>query len=112
MPEQSDSKHRKRGGRSLTVDEVNRRYEGEWVLLQVTAFDERHMAARGKVLFHSREPDEVTAAVRPAREQARPIYIFLAEPRVPFGSPEYVEVVKEFADRLNALLKAAHSGMA
>ena len=111
MPEKPDSKHQKGSGKSLAVDEVNRRYEGEWVLLHVTAFDERHMPARGKILFHSPDPDEVTDAVRPARDQPRPIHIFLAEPRPTFG-PEDVKAMEELAARLNALLKAAHSGMA
>ena len=112
MPEQSDSKHRKGSGRSLAIDEVIRRYEGEWVLWQVTAFDARYMPARGKVLFHSPDRAEVTNAVRPARDQPRPIHIFLAEPRLPFDREEYVRDMEEFAARLNALLKTAHSGTA
>lgn len=111
MPEKPDPGGAEARLGTLAVDEIRRQYEGEWVLLQVTAFDENHDPARGKILCHSPDPEEVHGAVRPPRFQPRPLYIFFAEPRIPLG-PEYAKAMEEFGARLNAALEADRGGMA
>ena len=93
------------------MDEIYRRYNGEWEIVHVTAFDERQAPKRGKVLFHSPDPDEAARAVPRARDRPGPLRVFLAEPRPPFG-PEDVRGLEELVARLNAQLEAARGGMA
>jgi hypothetical protein len=38
---------------TLAVEEASMRHEGEWVLMRITAYDERHQITHGQVLFHS-----------------------------------------------------------
>ena len=111
MPERPEPQHQKRHRGSLAMDEIHRRYNGEWVIVHVTAFDERQVPKRGKVLFHSPDQDEVDRAVPPQRSSPGPLYVFLAEPRPPFG-PEDVKGLEELVARLNAQLEAARAGMA
>jgi hypothetical protein len=111
MPEKPDPGSPKAHRGTLAVDDIHRQYEGEWVLLQVTAFDERQWPSRGKILCHSPDPKEVHEAVRPPRSQPGPLYIFFAEPRIRSG-PEYVRAAEEFVARLNAALEADRGGMA
>ena len=111
MPEKPETGRRQSRGRSLPIDEVHRQYDGEWVLLHVTAFDERHWPSRGKILCHSPDRDAINRAVPPAGDPRVPLYIFLAEPRLRSG-PEYIKAMEEFVARLNAQLEAARAGMA
>lgn len=99
--------------RILSIDEVNEKFDGEWVMLSVTHFDERHVPTRGRILAHSPDPDEVYKAV-PARDaDSGPhyLYAFYAEPRIRSG-PEYERAMKEFVEQLQARLDAVHRGMA
>src|SRR5204863_491387 len=52
---------------SLSVDEANNRYEGEWILLLVTDQDERRNTTRGCVLAHSTSEAQITRAIRRIR---------------------------------------------
>ena len=111
MTEKPELKHRRPPRGSLAIDEIHRRYDGEYVLLHVTAFDEIDNPSRGKILCHSPDRDEVSRAVPSARDRPGPLYIFYAEPRIPFG-PEYVRLMEEFVVRLNAALEADRRGLA
>ena len=54
----------------LTMSEIKRRYDSEWVLLQDPVTDESMDVVSGKVLFHSRDRDEVyrrAVKLRPKR---------------------------------------------
>ena len=54
---------------SLSIDEVNNRYEGEWILLLVTDRDERRITTRGCVLAHSKSEAQITRAIRRIRSK-------------------------------------------
>jgi len=43
----------------LTVAEIEERFKSEWVLLGDPEVDERMEVIRGRVLFHSKDRDEV-----------------------------------------------------
>ena len=45
--------------KTLSVDEMKRLYEGDWVLIGEPTTDERQQLLAGKVLFHSKDRDEV-----------------------------------------------------
>jgi hypothetical protein len=36
-----------------SVDEVIERYPGEWIVMRITEYDERHLPARGVLIAHS-----------------------------------------------------------
>lgn len=44
---------------TLSLDEMKRRYAGEWLLLDRIKLDEKCNMERARVLFHSRDKDEV-----------------------------------------------------
>lgn len=45
--------------RALTVDEIRAKHDSEWVLIGDPEFDEQQEVVRGRVLWHSRDRDEV-----------------------------------------------------
>lgn len=113
MPKEPEATRRRAPRRILSVDEVNEKYDGECVLMEVTHFDERHEPLRGRVLAHSPDPDEVCRAAPSRDAHPGPLYLyaFHAEPRIRSG-PEYEQAMKEFVEDLQARLDAAHRGMA
>jgi hypothetical protein len=44
---------------TVTLAEIEDRYDAEWVVVGDAEFDERSQLVRGKVLFHSKSRDEV-----------------------------------------------------
>lgn len=97
--------------RSLPIEEVNEKFDGEWVLLAVTSFDDRHVPSHGRILAHSADPDEVHKAVPTRDAHPGPLYLFYAEPRIRSG-PEFEQAAKEFVAQVNARLEATRRGMA
>ena len=43
----------------MTLSEIERQFDGEWVLLEDPLLDDRNQVAGGKVLYHSKNRDEV-----------------------------------------------------
>jgi len=43
----------------LTVPEIEKRYPSEWILVADPEFDEHEDVARGRVVWHSKDRDEV-----------------------------------------------------
>ena len=43
----------------LTMDEIERRFDGEWVLIEDPELTEHLKVVRGKVVWHSKDRDEV-----------------------------------------------------
>jgi len=111
MPKEHDTVRRRPHRRSLSIDEVHAKFDGEYVLLAVTRFDERHVPSHGKVLAHSLDPDEVHRAVPSPDAHPGPLYLFEAEPRLRSG-PEYEQAIKAFVAHVNARLEATRRGMA
>jgi hypothetical protein len=44
---------------TLTVAEIQQRFDSEWVLIEDPELDENLEVVRGKVIFHSKDRDEV-----------------------------------------------------
>ena len=86
----------------LTVEEIADRYEGEWVLMRVTEYDEEGWPAKGLLLAHSPRQQDINLALEQrsdgeaSPDQAPiPYYSFIAGPTVRSG-PEYEAAVTEF----------------
>lgn len=58
------------GEPALTIDEVNARYPGEWILLLVTDYDEDGSIARGQVAGHSMRERDLLRLDRQVRAAA------------------------------------------
>lgn len=43
----------------MTMSEIEKQFDNEWVLLEDPILDERKQVAGGKVLYHSKNRDEV-----------------------------------------------------
>jgi hypothetical protein len=43
----------------MTMAEIEKQFDNEWVLLEDPYLDERKQVAGGKLLFHSKDRDEV-----------------------------------------------------
>ena len=110
MPEKEATRRRARG-RPLSVDEVRVKFDGEWILLDVTAFDELHVPSYGRILAHSPDPDVVHQAMPSRDAHPGPLYLFFAEPLLRSG-PEYEQAMEEFVAQVNARLEAVRRGVA
>jgi hypothetical protein len=56
--------------REMTIEEIQSEFESEWVLIEAPQTDEALKVLGGRVLFHSRDRDEVyrkTVVLRPKR---------------------------------------------
>jgi hypothetical protein len=84
----------------LSMDQVNARYPGEWVLLLVTALDEHHEASHGHVLCHSSLRREISRIVRRthAADSDALLYIFVAGPRIRSGE-DARKLLAQIADK-------------
>jgi hypothetical protein len=54
----------------MTLEEIEERFDDEWVLVEDPEFDHNNEVVRGKVLFHSKNRDEMYAKameLRPKR---------------------------------------------
>jgi len=73
--------------RVFSVAGANAQYAGEWILMRVTAFDERHDPFMGEVIAHAPERRQVAGALPPwppsretaAAQPGTPYYIFKAK---------------------------------
>ena len=43
----------------MTLEEIQKRFDAEWVLVVDPEFDEHRQVKRGKVVFHSKSRDEI-----------------------------------------------------
>ncbi|HVX30182.1 MAG TPA: hypothetical protein VHA53_06850 [Nitrolancea sp.] len=49
----------RRWNEDVSVDEVIASYEGEWILLRITEYDERHRVTRGAVIVHDPDNEKI-----------------------------------------------------
>ena len=59
-----------------TIQEIERLFPEEWVLVEETAWDEMNMPVRGQVLAHSPERDALTRQVRQIVRQRPGVKLF------------------------------------
>lgn len=57
-------------GEVLTIPEIEARYPSEWVLLEDPEVDDRLGVVRGKVVFHSKDREEVHKKDRELRPRS------------------------------------------
>jgi hypothetical protein len=72
----------------VSIEEVNARYGGQWVLLKITAFDENHLPSHGHVVAHGSEKrvGKVLDGLASTPERWEPpYYFFCAYPRIRSG---------------------------
>jgi hypothetical protein len=62
-------------GEIMTLAEIEMQFDNEWILLEDPVLDERKQVAGGKLLFHSKNRDEVyQAALRLRPKHAAFLY--------------------------------------
>jgi hypothetical protein len=66
-------------GERLSIDEINRQFEGEWVLLEDPEFAEDDEVLGGRLLFHSDDRDALDKRALELRPQHSAIF-FVGEP--------------------------------
>jgi hypothetical protein len=83
----------------LSLDEVNDRYFGEWVLLRITNRDEGGAISHGEVLRHSKSRAAISRAVARAHEEDPKcqLYLFVGGTRKVTGD-ELREALRKAAD--------------
>ena len=59
-----------------TIQEIERLYPNEWVLVEETAWNETEMPVRGQVLAHSPERDALTRQIRQVTRQRPGVKLF------------------------------------
>ncbi|HEY7036109.1 MAG TPA: hypothetical protein VH482_32550 [Thermomicrobiales bacterium] len=88
----------------MTIDEAIARFQGEWVLMKVTAVDEHHWPSQGYVIVHSSEEQDLVEAIKRERREhdlpsdtpRLPYYSFRAYPQVTTG-PSFDTALRQFA---------------
>ena len=61
----------------ISVDDASRTYEGEWVLMKVTGWDEKYHIAEGEVLCHSPSRKQISRYLQQAREQDPSMHVYI-----------------------------------
>ena len=59
-----------------TIEDIERLYPDEWVLVEETAWDEMEMPVRGRVLAHNADRDKLTEKIREISQQRPGIKLF------------------------------------
>ena len=54
---------------TMTFEEMQRRYDGEWLLIAPKEVDEELQVVKGEVLAHSREQEDIYQALESLEEQ-------------------------------------------
>lgn len=87
---------------SLPIDEIASRYPGEWVVVEVTALDERQRIAHGRVVVHGTSRRKVAKAHIQAHRDNPGIQTYLF---VGGSSPATVEEWREQLARAAGAIK-------
>ena len=71
----------------LTLEEIEGRYNGEWVLVEETAWDKQGNPIRGVVVAHDRERSALVESTHNLHIQKPEVktFVFYAGPKVPEG---------------------------
>jgi len=84
----------------LSIDEVNDRFPGEWILLNVARTDERDRVTHGYVLAHTRSRKQVSKVIKRVDQEdpTAHLYIFVGGTRV-LSLEEWQRRLAELADK-------------
>jgi hypothetical protein len=63
----------------LTLDEIQSRYDSEWVLVEDPELSKNLEVVRGKVVWHSKDRDEVYAKALELRPK-HPAFLYMGAP--------------------------------
>jgi hypothetical protein len=71
----------------LKIAEIEEKYDGQWVVVEITKVDKYQNPLRGRLLFHSQDEAEVTREGRKYRDShpAAKLYYFYAGDPIPKG---------------------------
>jgi hypothetical protein len=71
----------------LKIAEIREKYDGQWVVVEVTKKDRYNNPSRGRVLFHGTNQDEVYGQgpkYRESHPSAKLYYLYAGDP-IPYG---------------------------
>ena len=93
----------RRSDQPLSLTDVNYRYPGEWIVLQVTDVDADGAITRGRVLDHSPSRKQVSKTVKRAHEENpnQHLYVFVAG-AAPESAQQFRQEVADADAYLNA----------
>jgi hypothetical protein len=84
----------------LSIDEVNDRFPGEWILLRIARRNEREQVTHGYVLAHTKSRKQISNVLRRVDEEAAriPVYVFVGGTRM-LSQDEWLRRLSELADK-------------
>ena len=69
----------------LTMEEIERNFDGEWVLIEDVETDERLEVLRGKVVFHGKDKEQLhKRAMKSESDHIATLYIGKPDPKMEF----------------------------
>ncbi|CAN5232115.1 hypothetical protein BH10ACI1_BH10ACI1_04760 [soil metagenome] len=70
----------------LTMEEIEKQFDGEWVLIEDVETDEKLEVLRGKVVFHGRDKDALhEKAMKSKSDYLATLYIGKPDPKMEFA---------------------------
>jgi hypothetical protein len=69
----------------LTMEEIERKFDGEWVLIEDVETDERLEVLRGKVAYHGKDKEQLDKRViKSQSDHIATLYIGKPDPKMEF----------------------------
>ena len=69
----------------LTLEEIEKKFDGEWVLIQDVETNEKLEVVRGKVIFHGKDKDVMhEKAMKSKSNHLATLYIGIPDPKMEF----------------------------
>ncbi|MBA2737573.1 MAG: hypothetical protein H0U50_12395 [Pyrinomonadaceae bacterium] len=70
---------------TLTMEEIERKFDGEWVLIEDVETDEKLEVVRGKVTYHGKDKDKLhLQAMKSESDHLATLYIGKPDPKMEF----------------------------
>jgi len=72
-------------GEVLTMEEIEKKFDGEWVLIEDVETDERLEVVRGKVTYHGQDKEQLhKKAMKSESDHIATLYIGNPDPKMEF----------------------------
>ena len=69
----------------LTMEEIEKKFDGEWVLIEDVETDEKLEVVRGKVTYHGKDKDKLhQRAMKSKSQHIATFYIGRSDPKMEF----------------------------